>query len=815
MARIPRPRSTRLEAKPMTDTSLSAAGLPHDAARQVDPAADPSILGLLIGLWRRKFWVVVPTVLVTLATLVFLFLVTPQYRAETQILIEPQETAFTRPDGDATAGQGAFDNEAVRSQVQVILSVDLARQVIRDLDLADEPEFGEAGQRRSLLSLLRGLISGDGEEARNVDRLLQDYYDRLRVYPISDSRVIAISFDSADPVLAAAVANAVAEGYIDLQRTARRDTTREATDWLSDQIDVLRARVAEAERAVETFRASTGLFQVVRGQDVSGTLIDQRLSEISSQITQARASRADAEARARLIRDLLASGQSLESSDVLNSPLIQSLFEEQLRLRAQIAELSSTFLSNHPRMRELTAQLVDLDRQMRAETERIVRGLENEAAVAAARERELTEALDQIKLEAVEANGQEVELRALEREARAERDLLETYLARFRDASARNSLDAAPADARIVSAATVPTKPFFPKKTATLMAAIVATVLVSAAIAIAHELATVYARQNAAMRHAMQPVSGRDEAGSIMAADRAAPGIDLDESVDPTGRIDPDPLEMPAEALAGASPVEADGVDRDIDDHRAPHEDDDDGAGDHADDAVDELEKESANDTGAPLMHRFGRLRDLVAEARSPGGVVICVAPVKSDMAAAHVGLAAAAALSADGHRVVLVDTDTDHNAVSRLAGSEPGAPGLDASPDQKDRPGLGDLIEGRARFEDVLHRLPGSRVHALSAGRCFGNRERLLMGDDFAEIIAALTQTYDVVVMVGTALSRSVASQHLATLARIGLTAHDDLDGARARARATQLFAEAGTRELIEVDATALQQALETVPAG
>ena len=126
-----------------------------------------------------------------------------------------------------------------------------------------------------------------------------------------------------------------------------------------------------------------------------------------------------------MIRDQLRSGQSLESSDVTNSELIRRLSEQRVTLRAQLAEQSSTLLPQHPRIKELRAQIADLDQQIRSEGERLVRSLENDAKVAGARLDSLNATLDQLKKQAASTSEQDVQLRALEREAKSQRDLFE------------------------------------------------------------------------------------------------------------------------------------------------------------------------------------------------------------------------------------------------------------------------------------------------------------------------------------------------------------------------------------------------------
>src|SRR5262249_15541622 len=175
-------------------------------------------------------------------------------------------------------------------------------------------------------------------------------------------------------------------------------------------------------------------------------------------------------------------------SDVFNSEIIRRLSEQRATLRGQLAEQSSTLLERHPRIKELKAQIGDLDLQIRHEAERLVRGLENDARIADARVQALSANLDQLKRQAASTNEQDVELRALEREAKAQRELLESYLARYREANARESIATAPPEARIISPAVVSNTPVFPKKVPAVLVVTLATLLLTSGLVVTGEL---------------------------------------------------------------------------------------------------------------------------------------------------------------------------------------------------------------------------------------------------------------------------------------------------------------------------------------
>jgi Mrp family chromosome partitioning ATPase len=205
-------------------------------------------------------------------------------------------------------------------------------------------------------------------------------------------------------------------------------------------------------------------------------------------LNNARALKSDAESKARLIKEMLQSGKPIEASEVLNSELIRRLSEQRVTLRAQLAEQSSTLLDGHPRIKELKAQLADLDRQLREEAGKVSRSLENDSRIADGRVQGLIASLDQLKKQASSSNGQDVQLRALEREAKAQRDLLETYLAKYREANTRENIEAAPTDGRIISRASVSNVPAYPKKLPIVLIATLATLLLTSGAIVTGEL---------------------------------------------------------------------------------------------------------------------------------------------------------------------------------------------------------------------------------------------------------------------------------------------------------------------------------------
>jgi succinoglycan biosynthesis transport protein ExoP len=441
---------------------------------------------LLGALLRALPLLLIFSLLFAAALYIGLNFVTPRYAASARILIESGESEITRAGAGTEEVRALLDSEGIASQVELIHSRDLATTVVNALGLSSLKEFNKPRFLPSFDQMLAGIGLGRPTPQPSAgDRVLQRFAERLDVFSVDKTRVINVGFSSIDPQLAAQVANAAAEEYLTLEREARRSTNADATRWLESQIADLRTKVTDAEAKVEAFRTERGLFS---GGQNNTSLAQQKLNDLNAELARLVAARSAAEAKAETVRKSLASGATPDVPDVRDSQLIQRLREQQVALRAQIAQLSATLLSGHPRIKELNAQLGDLDSQVRREVTRILQSLEGEAATARAREVDIGRDIADAKAATGQTNDAEVQLRALEREATAQRDLLETYLRRYREASSRQDGNYLPADARIISRAAVPLEPTFPKKLPLTIAATVALLLLVIAIILIREL---------------------------------------------------------------------------------------------------------------------------------------------------------------------------------------------------------------------------------------------------------------------------------------------------------------------------------------
>ena len=647
----------------------------------------------------KRWWVIGPTVAMFAGSTIFVNVVKPRYSAEARVLLENQESFIPRADKTERVAEILPDPEAVQSQIQLLTSRDLARRVIKTLDLQGNDEFdplakGMGATTRALVML--GLAR-DPTQTTPEDRILETFGDKLNVLSPTKTRVLSIEFTSRNPDLAAKGANAVAEAYLEFQQDAKRDHARGAANSLAALVAQLRARVAEADAEAEQFRAKSGLLVGSNNTTINA----QRLSDLNTQLSLARSAQADAQAKARLLRDMLRQNRIGDIPDVANNEVIRRLQEQRVTLRAQLALESRTLLPGHPRIKELQAQLQDLDAQGRAAAERVARTLENDAHIAGARVENLTRALEEQKTVVGAADADDVRLRDLERTARLYKEQLESAAAKYQEAMARENSQATPPDARIFQRALAPQIPSFPKKVPIVSFATLSALIFSIGGILAGEL-----------------LSGRPRVAPF------APRLS-GEAVEPApangGRTNPTLAENYSDT---PTPT-------------AANEDGDESQ------PTPELRLEptwaSASDDTPPGGERTVAAKARIVEKIDTGrlsspSVKVLIARGDDGPSASGTALALARALARRGSAVLVAADASDRAFDGLLAG------GLE------NPKGWRDLLSGAAEFGEVIHRDSGSRVHIIPAGVDDGEPRY-----DIAMTVEALARTYDFVVFTTT----------------------------------------------------------------
>jgi capsular exopolysaccharide synthesis family protein len=463
------------------------------------------VVSLFTILWRRKWLILLLTLVGATIGWAYGKNRVPLYTASTLIVVDPREDRVLNI--EKVVGRLPVDEKVVATEIGVIASNANLRRTVDELGLVNDPEFNPALQapkagwlriepqllvERVLALLPRDWLVAIGVAAEPAswpretevpaepveDLVTAALGERLRVVNDGVSYLIHLEFTAEEPAKAAQIANHLAEVYIDGQLRSKIGATGRASSFLDDRLQSLRAEVERAERAVASFRADQGLLDA-RGV----TLGEQELSELNRELIVARGELAERQAKLRLVRELRASGRGLDAiSDIAASPVIVNLRAQETELTRLEAELTSQFGPRHPRMVQLERDRANLQAKVRAEVDRLATQLENDVRVVQARVGTIESQLSGLKGRSAKDRQAEVKLRELERQADAARQLYQSVLQRSKETREEEQL--VEPDARIVSRATPPLAPssFGPK--VYLLVGLTGSLLISSALAI-------------------------------------------------------------------------------------------------------------------------------------------------------------------------------------------------------------------------------------------------------------------------------------------------------------------------------------------
>ena len=689
------------------------SGLSPSAQAPSDIGTVPSV-DIWKGLWTRRLLIVAVTGAASVAGIGVSVLATPSYRAEARVLIENLETSYDRSENETVIASRVLDETELGSQVQVLASGDIGRRALKELAFPEGSEYSGAAaasgpMARILVAL--GFKTDPGAESEQ-QRALAKYRRSLTVYPVQQSRVIAIRFSAADPQTAAVVANKVAEVYVTATREIQNENMARSRVWLGDEIERLGAKLAAAETAVEQFRIEHGLLK-----GTENTLAAQELSELSSQMTLAETAQAELEAKAKVIRDMLKERGTVDASaPVLDSTLMQRLREQQIALSREQSELSAVYLGNHPKMIAARQDLAELEQAVREEAMKLVLAAESQAQTASARVDALRRRFEALKAEAGEANRDEVRLRALEREAAASKTILETYMSRLTDANARGTLAAQPGVARVIEQAEVPASPYFPKRGPLIVISAAGGLFLGIGLAF---MATVMGSSESSRRPAS---TGTGEGGTPPA--HPARETSVIRQLRPPPRLDggPDGVTEPATSRRPAEPLcEVDACE-----------------------SVAQARLQAATTFARPGTGYALAIRPIVGwtlDLRQTQGVrrVLVTGIGYQRLEAAAVALALGRGLALKGMKTILIDSDSESRALDLGLGDRPRPAGEGGGPIPAD----GMVKE----VETGLHILKATLNPATLTATAMG------------KIMETLERSYDLVVMHGAPASPANAA--------------------------------------------------------
>jgi len=380
-------------------------------------------LRALRALQRHWRWSLAVAALLPLSVAITVFLlIKPVYEPTGRIEAVPPGNELFSLD-PAVRFDSTFYQE---TQAKSLQTDQLAIAVIRNLHLDRNPEFvevhsGVGGFLRRWFDFspsARTDLNGEDLQLTPAEReALKTFQRRLHVQRDTSSWLIDISFGAHDPKLAALVTNAIIEQFVENNYRTQHDAIVQGTAWLSHQLDDIRERMEQSNRALADFQKNTGIM---------ATAFDQKMLELNHQLTVAQGDRVQLEALLQKVSPENGSALPQAKSDIVVQEIERKLTSAQVELRQGLV----TYGQNHPRVKELEAEIGELQEQLKQQQNAIFANLETAYAAAHTRENLLN---SELKVASKEL-GKLVEYEALQREAQANEALYSALYMKIKEA---------------------------------------------------------------------------------------------------------------------------------------------------------------------------------------------------------------------------------------------------------------------------------------------------------------------------------------------------------------------------------------------
>jgi succinoglycan biosynthesis transport protein ExoP len=497
-------RRIALRAVPPTPHYLTA----EPVARLAPAAEEQGFLETIRKLWRHRGLIALCTVVLGGAATAVAWSMPSIYVSEARVLVGVQAPRL--PNVESLVADVSPDAERVQNEGFILQSRNIAKQVIDQLRLRDDPEFNPELRKPSFWSRLKpqqllppaidawitrltsdqpkaadgGKFTGfstSAGAATSDDQIIDILLSRVDVSTLGRSYVLSVKAESLNPATAAAIANTLAERYLDYQRRDKIESIDRVDKFLLGRVAELREQVSKSDQAVEDYRRSHDLYKSA-GSGVTA----QQLNELNTQLTAAQTAKAEAESRLNEAQEMRKGGLNNESvPEVLRSPLITVLKQQLADSERKAAELSASYGARHPALVNARAEVANIQGRVGAEVAKIVDGLAREARSANARYEALSKNFEGVKKQMGSVNDRSIQLESLERDATVNRNLLEAMLLRAKQSTGAETI--LQANAKLVSPAAPSSAPSYPPKALIAFLGVAGGMMVGAAIALMRE----------------------------------------------------------------------------------------------------------------------------------------------------------------------------------------------------------------------------------------------------------------------------------------------------------------------------------------
>ncbi|MBS0319494.1 MAG: polysaccharide biosynthesis tyrosine autokinase [Proteobacteria bacterium] len=455
------------------------------AAAHDDAEGELSLKELWRVIMRRKWAVISTFLIIVIATAIGTAQITPIYRGTVTVQIDKQAQRIVNfEDRDPSSYDYDYNNSYINTYIEVLKSRALAERVVAQMGLRETEDSAAARQKQGIMDWLQGWL-GDGKKPQAAPKAPADaqrdgavgaLMGGLLVEPVRNSRIVRVSFDSANPEVAARVANQVAQTFIELNLERRMDASSYAKTFLEERLEQMRARLEDSEKKLVGFARKQEIVAINEKQNLNTAKLDQ----VQQELAKVQLDHVRLEAQYQALQDSKA-----PTPQILANPVIQELKKNKTALEVQYQEQLKIYKPAFPKMQQLQAQIDELQTRIDAEVATMRASAKTELDATVSRENMLQSLLGQAKGEVLTGQDKSIEYNILKREVDTNRNLYDGLLQRLKEVGVAGGIETN--NISVVDKADVPDAPYKPNMRRNLMLGAFVGLLLGVLLAFAFE----------------------------------------------------------------------------------------------------------------------------------------------------------------------------------------------------------------------------------------------------------------------------------------------------------------------------------------
>ena len=448
-----------------------------------------------LHLLRKHKWLIFTSLFITVTTVIIgNYIVTPMYEAQSQLVID-KDSGKSIVSGQALEylDYESYLSESLtfNTQFKMVVSYPVLAQAVKNLHLKERyadkknPHAGKAVSsvfkatildnikkfKESVSSIIpfinkdkssqneQPVLSPEQKEDMETLGLVNALKLNITAEQVPETRLVTITVKDEDPVWAQKIANGVVDAYIEYDIQTRGSAAQKFVDWILSQINGIKQKLNEAERAFYQFKSENKIFSLSGKQGIN----TQKIGELNASYIKLRTEHMELRARLAELEKIMARrNEKSLGSNLLGDQILQDLSKELTDAQIQLSDLKTRYKDKHPKVLNLAGRVDILEEEFNSKLNKVYKNLMIEESILQSREDELQNAIKKYEEDALLTNQNELRYAVLEREVETNKGLYEIMMNKLKETQINESTGKS--NVRLIEPADLPRSPIKPKK---------------------------------------------------------------------------------------------------------------------------------------------------------------------------------------------------------------------------------------------------------------------------------------------------------------------------------------------------------------